>query len=89
MMEARQKLEKGKNKSQADKCVKREICNMVTKGTFKDQNTLGGYEPKFVLSVKRYGNEIGVTFFDVATLKIYVGQFVDDEALSNFRTLLC
>lgn len=48
---------------------------MVTKGTFKDNNTsnIGGYEPKFVLSVKRYGKEIGVTFFDVQTLKIYVG----------------
>ena len=61
---------------------------MVTKGTFKDSNQLG-YEPKFVLSVKKYANEIGVTFFDVQTLKIYIGQFIDDEALSNFRTLLC
>ena len=45
---------------------------MVTKGTFKDSNSLG-YEPKFVLSVKKYANEIGVTFFDVQTLKIYIG----------------
>lgn len=41
------------------------------------------------MAIKRYGNEIGVTFFDVATLKFYVGQFNDDEPLSNFRTLVC
>ncbi len=34
MLEARNKLAKGKGK--IDKCVNREICNMVTKGTFKD-----------------------------------------------------
>lgn len=42
-----------------------------------------------MLAVKRYSNEIGVAFFDVQTLKIYVGQFADDEHLSNFRTLCC
>jgi DNA mismatch repair protein MSH6 len=56
-----------------DKCVRREICNVYTKGTFKDSNTYTGYEPKFVLALKRHGNEIGVTFFDISTLKFYVG----------------
>ena len=42
-----------------------------------------------MLAIKRFGNEIGVTFFDVATLKFHVGQFNDDEPLSNFRTLIC
>eukprot|EP00347_Sterkiella_histriomuscorum_P021958 403332180 len=92
MMERRLKEERlaKKKMEPKDKCVKREIFSMVTKGTFKDNNqSVAGYEPKFVLSVKRYGSELGVTFFDVQTLKIYVGQFTDDEALSNFRTLLC
>ena len=41
------------------------------------------------MAVKRHQNEIGVCFFDVTTLKIYVGQFKDDEQLSKLRTLIC
>jgi DNA mismatch repair ATPase MutS len=76
-----------KEKGKKEKCVRREICNVVTKGTYKDPNS-NSYEPKFVIAIKKHGNEIGVTFFDVATLKFYVGQFSDDEPLSNFRTLI-
>jgi hypothetical protein len=49
---------------------------MVTKGTFKDSNSQG-YESRYVMSFKRtnlYGKmQIGVTFFDVSTLRIYMG----------------
>lgn len=86
MMEQRLKANKGKSLA---KCVNREICQMVTKGTFKDSGGAYGYEPKYVLSYKKQGKEVGVTFFDVQTLKIYCGQFEDDEHLSNFRTLIC
>ena len=53
---------------------------MVTKGTYipKEQT----YEAKYILSIKRYGNEFGVTFFDVTTLKLFIGQFSDDESMS-------
>lgn len=67
------------------KTLKRAICNMVTKGTFKAINQT--YEAKYVLSIKKHGNEIGVTFFDVTTLKIFVGQFDDDAQMTNLRTL--
>jgi DNA mismatch repair protein MSH6 len=69
-------------------CVRREICNVVTKGIYNDPNS-NGFQPKFVLAIKRYGTDIGITFFDLATMKFYVGQFTDDEPLSNFRTLIC
>lgn len=42
-----------------------------------------------MLAIKRHGQEIGICFFDVTTLKFYVGQFTDDEPMSNFRTLIC
>jgi len=71
-----------------DKCVNREITEMVTKGTYKDKQVCG-YEPKYILSYRKYGMDIGVTFFDVTTLKIYIGQFKDDENLQTFRTLIC
>jgi DNA mismatch repair ATPase MutS len=87
MLDKRLKEEKGNKSGKNDKIVKREICNMVTKGTFKDPNNMS-YEPRFVLAFKRVGNDIGITFFDLGTLKIYVGQFTDDEHLSNFRTLI-
>ena len=44
---------------------------MVTKGTFKSKEQT--YESKFILAFKRFGNEFGVTFFDVNTLQIYIG----------------
>ena len=49
MLQERLKSVKGKKKS--DCVVKREICNMVTKGTFKDPNNVS-YEPRYVLSYK-------------------------------------
>lgn len=87
MMEQRLSVKSGQ-KGKSDKVVNREVCHMVTKGTFKDPNNLG-YEPRFVLAYKKEGDNIGVTFFDLATLKIFIGQFPDDEHLANFRTLVC
>jgi len=41
------------------------------------------------MAFKKEGDTIGVTFFDVATLKVYVGQFADDDHYSKLRTLVC
>ena len=30
-----------------------------------------------------------MTFFDVTTLEIFIGQFTDDENMSALRTLIC
>ena len=41
-----------------------------------------GYEPKYLLAYKKQGFDIGVVFFDVATLQFFVGQFREqDESL--------
>ena len=32
---------------------------------------------------------IGVTFFDVTTLEIFIGEFEDDELMTALRTLTC
>lgn len=68
---------------------------MVTKGTFRDPNN-GSYEPKYVLTLKVDREFVdgvaklrfGVTYFDTSTLKMHIGQFSDDENLTNFRTLV-
>jgi DNA mismatch repair protein MSH6 len=72
-----------------DKCVNREVLEMVTRGTFQDKKESSGYEPKYILTYRKFQNTIGITFFDVTTLKIFIGQFEDDENLQNFRTLIC
>jgi hypothetical protein len=63
------------------------MCNMVTKGTFKPAEQT--YEPRYVLALRKFGNQIGVCFFDVTTLEIKIGQFVDNEQMSKLRTLVC
>ena len=44
---------------------------MVTKGTYKSKEQT--YETRYILAFKRFGNELGITFFDVTTLEIYIG----------------
>jgi DNA mismatch repair ATPase MutS len=62
---------------------------MVSKGTYTNRKYGQSYEPKYILTYRKYQNIIGVTFFDITTLKIFVGQFEDDENLQKFRTLIC
>ena len=62
MLEERIKREKPREKK--DKCVKRDICQIATKGTFVDREC---YEAKYVLSFKRAAGtyRMGVCFFDI------------------------
>lgn len=71
MMEKRIKNTKG----HADKCVERKVTEIVTKGTFTDRRDeeSSGYEPKYILTYRKFQKTIGVTFFDVTTLKIFIG----------------
>lgn len=49
-----------------------------------------GYEPRYILAYKKQGLEIGVTFFDIQTLQVHVGQLKEtDDGLQSFRTLIC
>jgi len=57
----------------------------VTRGTLK--NKIETYEQKFILSFARFGSDIGVCFFDLSTLQIYLGQFENNESFSDLRTL--
>jgi hypothetical protein len=47
---------------------------VVSRGTFQlKDNTLHGYEPKFILAYLRHGEDIGVTFFDITTATLHIG----------------
>ncbi|CAI2370907.1 unnamed protein product [Moneuplotes crassus] len=68
-------------------CVLREVCNVYTKGTFNDVNDVS-YEAKWVLAFSSdFENNIGVAFFDITTLKFFIGQFEDNHMYGKFRTL--
>ena len=68
----RSKKGEGIEKEQ-ERLVRREVCNVVSKGTFIDNRISDGYEPRWVLALKREDRTIGVTFFDVSTLKFRIG----------------
>ena len=94
MMEERIRLQREReNRSvpKEDKVVKRDIVEMVTRGTYQNKDTTQqGYEPKYVLAYLKTGADIGVTFFDISTSKIHLGEFREDneECLQSFRTLI-
>ena len=56
-----------------ERLVRREVCNVVSKGTFIDTRISEAYEPRWVLALKREDRTLGVTFFDVSTLKFRIG----------------
>ena len=83
-MEKRLKISGGKK---GNKCVLRDLCNVFSKGTYFDVND-GSYEAKWVLAFSSdFDNNIGVAFFDITTLKFYIGQFKDNQMCGKFRTL--
>ena len=69
------------------KAINREVSQMFTKGThFKlkvDSKTslVGDFETKFVLSYFNNGTKFGYCYFDMSTLKFYLGSFEDDFTL--------
>ena len=67
--------------------------SIFTKGThFKlevdPKNLLGDYDTKHVLSFYNHGTKFGYCYFDMSTLRFYLGAFKDDFTLKQFRTLV-
>ena len=70
---AGKKGKRGEIGKEQERLVRREVCNVVSKGTFIDTRISEGYEPRWVLALKRDELNLGVTFFDVTTLKFRLG----------------
>ena len=47
-----------------------------------------GFEPRYILAINQQGQQLGVTFCDVGTARISVGQFTDDLSWAKLRTLV-
>lgn len=90
-----EEIKKVRKVEKHEKCVNRDIIQMVTRGTFADGNLLGEsvnahFEPKYILAYKKVASTFGVTFLDPHTLKIFIGHFKenDENLMQSFRTLL-
>ena len=80
-------------KKAVSKVTQREVAHIFTKGTHfqltvDPANLLGGYDTKHVLSYYNEGTQFGYCYFDMSTLKFYLGAFNDDFTLKQFRTLV-
>lgn len=84
----RQLDERLKKDKKGSKCISREIVNIYTKGLFHSSLN-STYEARYILAFKTECNseKVGITFFDISTLKFYIGEIDDDESKTNFRTL--
>ena len=81
---------KDKVKAAATVC-ERELCEVLTQGTVSDESMLEGPQANFLLTICRGGraaDEYGVCLLEASTGVFYTGQFVDDDQLTQFETLL-
>ena len=73
--------------------VHRDVAQIFTKGTHFKLNSdpktlLSQYDTKHVLSFYNIGTKFGYCYFDMSTLKFYLGSYQDDFTLKQFRTLV-
>jgi DNA mismatch repair protein MSH6 len=77
-----------KKSSASDKLVKRELCNVLTKGTYMAPNN-NTYNNKYCVALTYRGNSWGFVVFDVTTLNFYVGELTEnDETYNQIMTFL-
>ena len=67
--------------------VKREICQILTRGTAIENQELD-YSSRFVLCIFEENLTFGVVLCDTTTHEFHIGEFKDDINRSNLRTLL-
>lgn len=76
-----------------DKIVRREVASIYSLGTFHQRqidvkSNVIEYDTKYILTYcQQDQTHFGFCYFDFSTLKFYIGQFIDDMTLKQFRTL--
>eukprot|EP00743_Colponemidia_sp_Colp-15_P007292 GILK01007875.1.p1 GENE.GILK01007875.1~~GILK01007875.1.p1 ORF type:complete len:1396 (+),score=316.89 GILK01007875.1:569-4189(+) len=85
--------ERNRSTGSKDKAVKREVCQVLTKGTLVDPSMIGGAESRYLLSLRQNSDTInerrfGVCFVDTSTCTFYISELPDDQQMSALRTLL-
>jgi len=82
-----ERLKKNPLGSKEEKTIKREMVQVMSKGTFIDPNDTN-YEPRILLSLRNSKSLISVAFLDIGFNKIHLGQFQDDENHTVFKTFI-
>jgi len=80
-------LHKKNSGEDTEELVRREICQILTRGTYFE-NIDSGYSSRYALCVFEQYLNFGVVFLDATTHEFYIGEFKDDSSRSHFRTLL-
>ena len=75
------------------KAINREVQQIFTKGTHfrfdvTNSDLLADYDTKHVLAFYQTGTRFGYCYFDMSTLRFFLGAFDDDFTLKQFRTLI-
>ena len=78
------------------KAIHREVAQIFTMGTHyklevgtnPTKRLQREYDTKHVLAFYNAGTKFGYCYFDMSTLKFYLGAFKDDFTLKQFRTLV-
>jgi DNA mismatch repair protein MSH6 len=80
--------EGGKKKSANEKVIKRELCNVLTKGTYMAPNN-NSYNNKYCVALVLKDNTWGFTVFDLTTLCFYFGELIEtDDTYNQIMTFL-
>ena len=82
-MEERLKLQKTGKK---EKIVRREVIQVMSKGTFVDPNA--NFEARILLSVRCRDYYISVVFLEIGSTILTMGAFQDDENYTTFKTFI-
>ena len=88
----KKRLAEAEDKKSQIQAVNREVAQIFTKGThfnMSAEKSRFDYDTKYVLSFYQQpeSTKFGYCYFDMSTLKFYLGTFEDDFTLKRFRTL--
>ena len=67
--------------------IKREICQIITKGTYIEPN-MEEYNSRYCMFIIELYRNFGITYLDTTTHEIFFGEFFDDSKRSQLKTLL-
>ncbi|KRX06428.1 P-loop containing nucleoside triphosphate hydrolase [Pseudocohnilembus persalinus] len=78
---------KNQNIKSSEKVVNREICQVMTKGTFQSEEDLT-YQPRYLMAIRIQGNNFGICIVEATTYLVTLGFLEDNDTFSLFKTLM-
>mmetsp|Transcript_2807 Transcript_2807/g.6532 ORF Transcript_2807/g.6532 Transcript_2807/m.6532 type:complete len:1165 (-) Transcript_2807:166-3660(-) len=85
---AERNAERRKKRLPKDSVVRREMIQVLTPGTASEERFIGSQDANYTIAIHEEKDLVGVSFVDTSRLRLYVGQFSDDQFRSRLRTLL-